>query len=64
MPSSLGGRSILVVKQADENLTVSKIFKIQQLQFTSMFRLFEWIHGTNTFVPIDMYGQYLKEMLL
>ena len=64
MPSSLGGRSILVVRQADKNLTVSEIFKIQQLQFTSTFRLFEWIYGANRFVPIDMYGQSLKEMLL
>ena len=31
MPSSLGGRSFIVVRQADENLAVSKIFKIQQL---------------------------------
>ena len=28
IPSSLGGRSILVVRQADENLVVSKNFKI------------------------------------
>ena len=27
MPSSLGGRSILVVRQADKNLVVSKIIK-------------------------------------
>ena len=26
-PSSLGGRSIVVVRQADKNLTVSEIFK-------------------------------------
>ena len=31
MPSSLGGRSIPVVRQADENLAVSKKFKIWQL---------------------------------
>ena len=29
MPSSFGGRSILVVRQADKNLAVSKNFKIQ-----------------------------------
>ena len=27
MPSSLGGRSFIVVRQADENIAVSKIFK-------------------------------------
>ena len=31
MPSSLGDRSFIVVRQADENLAVSKNFKIQQL---------------------------------
>ena len=31
MPSGLGGRSIVVVRQADENLAVSKNFKIRQL---------------------------------
>ena len=31
MPSSLGGRSFIVIRQADENLAVSKNFKIQQL---------------------------------
>ena len=31
MPSSLGGRSFIVVRQADENLAVRKNFKIQQL---------------------------------
>ena len=31
MPSSLDGRSFIVVRQADENLAVSKIFKIRQL---------------------------------
>ena len=29
--SSLGGRSFMVVRQADENLAVSKNFKIRQL---------------------------------
>ena len=66
MPSSLGGRSFIVVRQADKNLVVSKNFKIRQLYFKSMFRLFEWINGTSSFVRIDIYiyGQYLKEMLL
>ena len=64
MPNTIGGRSIVLVRQADENLAVSKKFKIQQLQFKSMFRLFEWIYDTNTFVPIDIYDYYLKEMLL
>ena len=41
MPSSLGGRSFIVVRQADENLAVSKNFKIRRLYFKSMFRLFE-----------------------
>ena len=27
-------------------------------------KLFEWIYGVNSFVPIDIYGQHLKEMLL
>ena len=31
MPSSLGGRSFIVVKQADKKFAVSKNFKIQQL---------------------------------
>ena len=31
MPSSLGSRLIVVVRQADENLAVSKNFKIRQL---------------------------------
>ena len=31
MPSSLGGRSFIVVRQADENLAVSKNFKIRKL---------------------------------
>ena len=31
MPSSLGGKSFIVVRQADENLAVSKNFKILQL---------------------------------
>ena len=29
MPSSLGSRSFIVVRQADENLAVSKNFKIR-----------------------------------
>ena len=33
MPSSLGSRLILVVRQADKNLALSKIFKIRQHQF-------------------------------
>ena len=32
-PSSLGSRSIVVVRQADKVLAVCKIFKIRQLQF-------------------------------
>ena len=64
MPSSLGGRSFIVVRQADENLAVSKNFKIRQLQFKSRFRLFEWIYGASNFIQIDTYGKYLKEMLL
>ena len=31
MSRSLGGRSFIVVRQADDNLAVSKIFKILQL---------------------------------
>ena len=31
IPSSLGGRSFIVVRQSDENLAVSKNFKIWQL---------------------------------
>ena len=31
MPNSLGGRLLIVVRQADENLAVSKHFKIRQL---------------------------------
>ena len=33
MPSSLGGRLIVMVRQAGKNLAVCKIFKIQQLQY-------------------------------
>ena len=54
MPSSLGGRLIVVVRQPDENLAVSKKFKIRQLYFKNTFRLFEWIYGANSFVPIDI----------
>ena len=52
MPSSLGGRSIVVVRQADKMLAVYTISKI--LQFQSTFRLFERIYGTNSFVPIEI----------
>ena len=31
IPSSLGGRSFIVVRQADKNLAIIKNFKIQQL---------------------------------
>ena len=31
MPSSLGGRSFIVVRQADKYLAVSKNFKIRQI---------------------------------
>ena len=31
MPSNLGGRSFIVVRQSDENLAVGKKFKIWQL---------------------------------
>ena len=31
MPSSLGGKSILIIMQADKNLAVSKNFKIWQI---------------------------------
>ena len=61
MPSSLGCRLFIVVRQADENLAVNKNFKIR---FKNTFRLFEWIYGASSFVRIDIYGQYLKEMLL
>ena len=64
MPSSLGSRSFIVVRQADENRAVRKNFKIRQLSFKSTFRLFEWIYGASSFVRMDIYGQYLKEMLL
>ena len=33
MPSSVGCKLIVVVRQADEMLAVYKIFKIRQLQF-------------------------------
>ena len=55
MPSSLGGRLFIVVRQADENLAVSKNFKTRQLQFKSTFRLFEWIYGASSFERIDIY---------
>ena len=44
-PSSLGGRSIIVVGLADENLVA--IFE------NLKFRLFEW--GANNLVPIKYY---------
>ena len=31
MPSSLGGRSFIVVRQADKNIAISENFKIWQL---------------------------------
>ena len=34
-------------------LTVLEDFKIRQLRFKSMFKLFEWIYGANSIVPID-----------
>ena len=56
-PKCLGGRSIAVFRQtgrqADKIFIAYKIFKIWQLQFWSMFRLFEWIYGANKFVPLD-----------
>ena len=66
MPSTLDSRSIVACgqAQADENLTASKNFKIRQPQFKSTFRLFEWIYGANGFVPIDIYGQYLKNAIV
>ena len=48
IPISLGGRSFIVVRQADKNLAVSKNFKILQLYFKSTFRLFEWIYGASS----------------
>ena len=33
MPSSLGGRSIVVVRQADEIVAVYKTIKIPQIRF-------------------------------
>ena len=63
MPSSLGGRLIFVVRQASRQTTCSKYFlpdhNLQNFKniITSilkcMFRLFEWIYGANSFVPID-----------
>ena len=55
IPSSLGGRSFIVVRQADENLAVSKIFKIWQLYFKSTFRLFEWIYGASSLLFVICY---------
>ena len=54
-PSSLGGRSIVVVSEWDEMLAVFKNFKIWQLQFESIFKLFEWIYGGNSIVSIDLW---------
>ena len=52
MPSSLGGKSIVAVRQAGWQLgrqTEYLQLNIRQLQFQSTFRLFEWICGTNGF---------------
>ena len=38
-PSDLGGRSAVVVGQADETLAVYYFCKIKQIQFWSIFRL-------------------------
>ena len=50
---SLDSRSIVVVSKWEEILAVFKNFKIQQLRFWSMFKLFKWIYGANSVVPID-----------
>ena len=52
-PSSLGCRSTVVVSERDKMLAVFKKIKIKQLQFKSTFKLFEWIYGANSVVPID-----------
>ena len=54
-PVVWGGRSFIVVRQADENFAVSKRNKIRQLSFKSTFRLFKWIYGASSFVRIDIY---------
>ena len=51
-PSGLGGRLIVVVSEWDEILVVNEFLK---LQFSSTFRLLEWICGVNNFVQIDLW---------
>ena len=46
--SSLGGKSVLVVWQADENLIVYGIF---QNHITCIFSMFEYIFGVDKGVP-------------
>ena len=46
MPSSLGGRSIVVVRQADENLAGYNFFKFDN-------SILDHIYGVNSFVLID-----------
>ena len=69
MPSSLSGRSIIVVRQArmhtctharrqaDKILAVYKILKFANFNSKAhYFRMFEWIYGANSFIPIKTHS--------
>ena len=45
-------------------LWFTKILKFSNFNLKACFKLFEWIYGASSFIQIDIYGQYLKEMLL
>ena len=65
MPSTLGGRSFIVVRQADENLAVSKNLKFGSFNLKARLGCLNgFMVLLCSFAQIDIYGQYLKEMLL
>ena len=59
MPSSLG--SSLWSDRQTKILQLAKILKFGNFNLKSMFRLFEWIYGVISFIPIDIYGHAIFE---
>ena len=52
IPSILGDRLIVVVRQAGNIFAVYINFIICQFLFLSMLKLFEWIYSVHSFIPI------------
>ena len=52
-PSSLGSRSLVLVRQADIPLAV---YDFYTFSYGTCFRLFEYIHtiSVNNFIPVDL----------